>query len=234
MHQAANEIEALADDLAWYIDRHGLRADTEAEDAHLESELARVDELSDDDCKAELAAEGIDYEASRKRMDVLLRTLTERTLLRAKLTDTEADLAALRIEHALHVDLLAAARREREEARANHTAASTILAGWRAKAQTAERERDELRASLDNERGAGSGPSDGWAFDGKPAFAWAKRYGHRLVDITRDPRHGWRVVWWIVTPDGRVDGDSHEHRGTGPLVRDLMRAADAALAGSGS
>ena len=131
MWDALRSLARKADvDLAWYIDRHSERTVTEAEDAHLEAELARVGALSDDDCKAELAAEGIDYEASRKRMDVLLRTLTERTILKAKLTDTEADLATLRLEH---------------------ESWGAIIDGLRASLATVTRERDEARQPLATE-----------------------------------------------------------------------------------
>lgn len=73
---------SAARDLAWHEDRHGTRAEQEAEDAALDADLARIDALSDEECKAELAAEGIDYDAARKQIDVTLKLCAERAELK--------------------------------------------------------------------------------------------------------------------------------------------------------
>lgn len=77
-------------------------------------------------------------------------------------------------------------------------------------------ERDELRATLDNERGEGAPPVDGWAWRGE----WVNEESG--LRIGRDPlkRHPWIVVP-LLPPWGSV---AH-----GDTARAAMRAAHADL-----
>lgn len=82
LHNHAPALIAAARDLAWHEDRHGTRAEQEAEDAELDADLARIASLSDEECKAELAAEGIDYDAARKKFDAMIKVCAERAELK--------------------------------------------------------------------------------------------------------------------------------------------------------
>ena len=161
MNPTPDQIQAARDDLARFerVPDDGSQREWRPVAAEsLRVALAAMGEARDNASAAEELAREADAERKAVEADLaLLRaslTVPERYVgvvseaVAEEMERAQADLAALRIEHALHVDLLAAARREREEARANHTAASTILAGWREKAQNMERDRDELRARL--------------------------------------------------------------------------------------
>jgi hypothetical protein len=102
---AAPALIAAARDLAWHEDRHGTRAEQEAEDAVLDADLARIDALSDEECKAELAAEGIDYDAARKKLDVTLKLCAERADLKREVERLRAFVPVWRREdeHTLHL-----------------------------------------------------------------------------------------------------------------------------------
>ena len=91
---AAPALIAAARDLAWHEDRHGTRAEQEAEDAVLDADLARIDALSDEECKAELAAEGIDYDAARKKLDVTIKLCAERADLNREVERLRAQVEA--------------------------------------------------------------------------------------------------------------------------------------------
>jgi hypothetical protein len=87
------------------------------------------------------------------------------------------------------------------------------------------RERDEMAATLANERGEGEPPSPGWTFDfvwrdGTPVdFGWHKEAAYVESGAHYD-EGGWRLRG--VTPGGRY-----------PTARAAMKAADAALAADG-
>lgn len=107
-------------------------------------------------------------------------------------------------------------------------------------------ERDELRAALLNERGEGTGPSEGWArndfdrravgiawyrpsnADGSPPPAGAMDYAYVLW-VYREPTE---PEWtWECE---HADFSSRNIQGKAPTAREAMRAADTALAGAKS
>ena len=98
LHNAAPALIDAARDLLWHEERNGTRAEQEAEDAELDAERARVDALSDEECIAELATEGIDYDASRKKFDVMLKVCAERADLERKLDDVTRRAAGYEME----------------------------------------------------------------------------------------------------------------------------------------
>ena len=111
---------------------------------------------------------------------------------------------------------------------------------------TVTRDRDELRAALLNERGEGTGPSEGWArndfdrravgiawyrpsnADGSPPPAGAMDYAYVLW-VYREPTE---PEWtWECE---HADFSSRNIQGKAPTAREAMRAADTALAGAKS
>lgn len=114
LHNAAPSLIAAARDLAWHEDRHGTRAEQEAEDADLASDLARIDALSDEECIAELKAEGIDYDAARKKIDVTLKLCAERADLKRGMEALRAERDELRATLGKLSDLVITFDREAE------------------------------------------------------------------------------------------------------------------------
>ncbi len=98
---------------------------------------------------------------------------------------------------------------------------------------------------LDNERGAGAGPSEGWAWDGA-SWEWSRIEGaadeeHEPVDLTvrhaaywmpeegdlDDDSHPW--MWEVVPQVGQGDAGDPVARGSAPTARRAMLAADEEL-----
>lgn len=80
------------------------------------------------------------------------------------------------------------------------------------------KERDELRATIDNERGEGAGPSDGWTCEPGGRF-W--RHDHASAHVVNQHTGGW--AWFIYDSEGDERDD-----GIAETARQAMRAADAA------
>jgi hypothetical protein len=115
-------------------------------------------------------------------------------------------------------------------AEASHKAASSILAGWRHKAQRMERERDDLALTLANEREEGAGPSEGWEYADETW--WGPGYA-----VTRFNRGGgWQLC--AIGTDGSpteapIPNPSWHTARDGMKEGAAMLAADAAIKAGG-
>lgn len=122
-------------DRAWIAAIHNAASDllTAAEDREALHRFLRMaakpaDELHPDDPEIPEAIDGVSSQ-TRALLTAYVGAWRRETDSAIREANTaQADLAVLRIEHALHVELLAAARREREEARAENKGAAPLLA----------------------------------------------------------------------------------------------------------
>jgi hypothetical protein len=93
------------------------------------------------------------------------------------------------------------------------------------------RERDELAATLANERGEGEPPSEGWTYR-ENMNQWERDRGDWECIVKRDDRaRSWRFEWVNYAEGGDVDEDWPD--GAADTARAAMKAADAALAADG-
>lgn len=111
------------------------------------------------------------------------------------------------------------ARREHQNGRTvDAMAAAGVLAERDAQIRALTAERDELRATLANERGEGEGPSEGWVAH-FIAGAWlARRWVHVASKTVISPGEGgwyWDRDWGVA-------------EGAEPTAREAMRQADLA------
>ena len=150
----------------------------------------------------------------------------ERDRLRETAAEHQRAVVALAEEYNRRDAVTAALRGERAELQGY---CDRLLADGRAAAL----ERDELAATLANERGEGAGPSEGWVaepieqiydqYEGAPADtewasvdAWVTRSDDRACDWT----------WNVQQP-----GKPAKAKGTAPTARAAMHAADLARGG---
>jgi len=120
---AAPDLVTLATDLLaeleWQDERHGTRAEQEAEEAADDAEWAEIEAMPKEQIRAELAAEGIDPDEADRKGSVFVRALTRRISAVAaadRLTiERDEARAELEREQALRCEAVKTADNLREE-----------------------------------------------------------------------------------------------------------------------
>lgn len=98
LRAALAEVDRLTGEIAWQEERHGTRAEQEADEADMAAELDTINAMSDDEVNASLDAAGVDRELARRKLDALVRVCTERLTLTMKLEKAETERDALRTQ----------------------------------------------------------------------------------------------------------------------------------------
>lgn len=110
--------------------------------------------------------------------------------------------------------------------------AVTALSRLRAHVDTLTAERDELAATIENERGEGAPPSDGWEYVRGDGYLWRHEHG----TVERRASEGWKWRCFLPPGCGSIRGPADTAReGMRTCLEErarfvaAMRAADAAV-----
>lgn len=90
------EVRRLTAALAWQDERHGPRAEQEAEEATAEAEWAEIQAMSEEEVTESLRASGLNVEESQARTAALVRVCAQRGVLAAEVDRLTVENGALR------------------------------------------------------------------------------------------------------------------------------------------